>query len=341
MRFSAKFVKQVFKVIHMKKLVGQNMVDPPPRLELNTQQLKRSQLPQRQEIIGESDLITLFPVHPTTQHVFYLHGGGYALEASPFHKKIQAYFVSKYGLKVSAFDYPLAPEHTAEVTLRETLKAFQRLVFLYPDDQFYLFGDSAGGGLALSLAQHLRDLALAEVPVGSLRKQPANSATSSAPNTSTSPGAESLSEAGLADLRQTASHRPQKLALISPWLDLTLQDPRIAGIENRDVLLERDLLAEAAANYAGDLALTDPRVSPLFGELTDLGALLVISGTDDILNPDVLNLEERLQALGSPDSTGTQLTLSIAPEMMHDFVVYPLKESAPYLDLIGNFYTEK
>ena len=100
-------------------------------------------------------------------------------------------------------------------------------------------------------------------------------------------------------------------------------------------------MAEAAANYAGGLALTDPRVSPLFGELTDLGALLVISGTDDILNPDVLNLEERLQALGSPDSTGTQLTLSIAPEMMHDFVVYPLKESAPYLDLIGNFYTEK
>lgn len=336
MRFSAKFVKQVFKVINMKKLVGQNMVDPPPRLELNTQQLKRSQLPQRQETIGASDLITLFPVHPTTQHVFYLHGGGYALEASPFHKKIQAYFVSKYGLKVSAFDYPLAPEYTAEVTLRETLKAFQRLVFLYPDDQFYLFGDSAGGGLALSLAQYLRDLALAEVPV-----EPANSAASLAPNTSTSPGGESLLEAGLADLCQTARHRPQKLALISPWLDLTLQDPRIAGIENRDVLLERELLAEAAANYAGGLALTDPRVSPLFGELTDLGALLVISGTDDILNPDVLNLEERLQALGSPDSTGTQLTLSIAPEMMHDFVVYPLKESAPYLDLIGNFYTEK
>ncbi len=315
MRFSAKFVKEVFKVINMKKLVGKNMVTPPPRLELNAQQLKRTELAQRSETVAGSELITLFPDHATDRHVFYLHGGGYALEASPFHKEIQEYFVKTYGLKVSAFDYPLAPEHTAQVTLERTLAAFLRLVFLYPDDRFYFFGDSAGGGLALSLAQHLQQLA--EKP------QPA-----------ANPGSQSP--------QQTPPLRcPEKLALISPWLDLTLTDPRIAVIEDKDVLLERDLLAKAARNYAGGLPLEDPRVSPLYGPLKNLGELLVISGTDDILNPDVLRLRERIHALGSPESTGTRLRLKIAPEMMHDFVVYPLKESAPYLDLIGRFYVDE
>lgn len=323
MRFSAKFVKQVFKVINMKKLVGKNMVTPPRRLEWNAQQLKRTELAQRSEDIAGSELITLFPDHPTNRHVFYLHGGGYALEASPFHKEIQEYFVKTYGLKVSAFDYPLAPEHTAQVTLERTLAAYLRLVFLYPDDHFYLFGDSAGGGLALSLAQHLQE-----------KRATANSETAATAGQKATQSTDQRYE-------QLPVSVPEKLALISPWLDLTLSDPRISAIEDKDVLLQRDLLAEAARNYAGGLPLEDPRVSPLKGPLENLGQLLVISGTDDILNPDVLRLQERINALGSQESSGTCLHLEIAPDMMHDFVVYPLKEATPYLALIGRFYVDE
>ena len=247
MRYSAKFVKNVFKVINMKKLVGTNMVDPPKRRHLISRQLSQTDIPQKISTIDGQQLITLFPGQATKRHVFYLHGGGYALEASPFHKRVQERFVKRYNLKVSYFDYPLAPENTAEKTVPLTEKAFRQLTYLYPDDQFFLFGDSAGGGLAMSLAQHLRNIDLPK--------------------------------------------RPKKLALASPWLDAAISDPRSQDLQEKDVLLEKDLLAEAGENYAGELPVTDPMVSPIYGNFDHLGELLVIAGTDEILYPDVLRLQ--------------------------------------------------
>ncbi|MGX7204817.1 alpha/beta hydrolase fold domain-containing protein [Enterococcus pingfangensis] len=289
MRYSAKFVKNVFKVINMKKLVGATMVDPPRRRHLISRRLSQTDIPQKISEIDGQQLITLFPKLPTKRHVLYLHGGGYALEASPFHKEIQERFVKRYNLKVSYFDYPLAPENTAEKTVPLTKKAFQQLAYLYPDDCFCLFGDSAGGGLAMSLAQHLRDIDLPK--------------------------------------------RPNKIALVSPWLDASLSDPRSQELQVKDVLLEKDLLAAAGENYAGKLAVTDPLVSPIYGNFDRLGELLVVAGTDEILYPDVLRLQERVE-----ESQGTTMRLEVVADMMHDFVVYPLKESLPYVDQIGEFY---
>ncbi|MBO1304803.1 alpha/beta hydrolase fold domain-containing protein [Enterococcus sp. 669A] len=289
MRYSAKFVKTVFKVINMKKLVGFNMIDPPKRRNINAKQLSRTGIPQVSSTVDGHEVITLLPPHPTNRHVFYLHGGGYALEASPFHKDIQERFVKRYNLKVSYFDYPLAPENTAEKTLPITEAAFRQLVYSYPDDEFRLFGDSAGGGLAMSLAQQLRDIQLEK--------------------------------------------RPMKIALASPWLDATLSDPRTEELQDKDVVLEKDMLSEAGENYAGELPLNDPRVSPIYGRFDDLGELLVIAGTDEILYPDVLRLQERVVR-----SKNTEMTLEIVPGMMHDFVVYPLKESLRYIDQMGEFF---
>lgn len=288
MRYSAKFVKSVFKVIQMKQLVGRTMVTPPKRRHLTAKQLQQTTIPQKTEWIGGQELVTLFPKMTGNRHIFYLHGGGYALEASPFHAQIQRYFVETYQLKVSYFNYPLAPEHTAKETLALTKEAFQRLAYLYPDDQFTFFGDSAGGGLAMSLAQQARN--------------------------------------------EGWSKRPKKMTLISPWLDMTLSDPRSQALAVKDVLLAGDLLKQAGKAYAGDWALDDPRVSPIYGGFDELGQLLVISGTDDILYPDVLRLQQSIK-----HSKGTTLDLVVVPEMMHDFVVYPLKESLQYLDQIGQF----
>ena len=265
------------------------MVDPPKRRRLISRQLSQTDIPQKIAEIDGHQLSTLFPGHPTRRHVFYLHGGGYALEASPFHKEIQERFVKRYNLKVSYFDYPLAPENTAEKTVPLTELAFRQLAYLYPDDCFFLFGDSAGGGLAMSLAQHLRNIDLPK--------------------------------------------RPKKIALASPWLDASLSDPRSQELQKKDVLLEKDLLAEAGENYAGELPLTDPMVSPIYGNFDQLGELLVVAGTDEILYPDVLRLQDRIKR-----SQGTTMRLEVVEGMMHDFVVYPLKESLPYVDQIGEFY---
>jgi acetyl esterase/lipase len=52
-------------------------------------------------------------------------------------------------------DYPLAPEHHYRDTFEMVSGAYDLLIRQYPDDNFILMGDSAGGGLALAFAQKL------------------------------------------------------------------------------------------------------------------------------------------------------------------------------------------
>ncbi|AHK30833.1 esterase [Rhodococcus opacus PD630] len=70
------------------------------------------------------------------------------------------------------------------------------------------------------------------------------------------------------ELKRRGAPQPSRLILLSPWLDVTMSDPAQATIEKRDILLARGGLKEAGRLYAGDLEVTDWRVSPLFGDLT-------------------------------------------------------------------------
>ena len=90
-------------------------------------------------------------------HVIFLHGGGYVAEATASHRRIIEELVKMYGLKVTFIDYPLAPEHTYEKTHKIVMKAYREITIKNYGDEFYLFGDSAGGGLALAVLQILRD----------------------------------------------------------------------------------------------------------------------------------------------------------------------------------------
>lgn len=89
-------------------------------------------------------------------HVFLLHGGGYSAEALPRHADIIRTLAGR-GFRVTAFAYPLFPEHDLMEIHEAVYAAWQLLCGLYPDDTFALFGDSAGGALGLNLEMRLRD----------------------------------------------------------------------------------------------------------------------------------------------------------------------------------------
>lgn len=84
---------------------------------------------------------------------------------------------------------------------------------------------------------------------------------------------------------------PERMVLISPWLDATISDPRSRDVN--DPLLNVDGLAEAGKLWAGDLDPADPLVSPLNGSLDGLPPMHVYSGSLDILYPDSLRLQDR------------------------------------------------
>ncbi len=99
---------------------------------------------------------------PAGRTVFYLHGGGYWHDFSPFHWRYMKGLVEATDAEIIAPAYRLAPWGT----IRD---AFQLIVPLYeayrrdhPERKVILMGDSAGGGLALSLVQWFRTQGLPE-----------------------------------------------------------------------------------------------------------------------------------------------------------------------------------
>jgi acetyl esterase/lipase len=83
---------------------------------------------------------------------------------------------------------------------------------------------------------------------------------------------------------------PAHIVLISPWLDITVKDPMVPGLERRDPYLSAPGLIEAGRMYAGDLDPEDPRLSPINGELAGLGRISVLVGTRDVLLADARRL---------------------------------------------------
>ena len=87
--------------------------------------------------------------------LIYLHGGAYVYPMVAGQWGIVEGLIDRTGLPVIIPDYPLAPQHTAteafdfvQPIIDEAQAEFGRVV---------IFGDSAGGGLALSLAMQRRD----------------------------------------------------------------------------------------------------------------------------------------------------------------------------------------
>ena len=68
--------------------------------------------------------------------------------------------------------------------------------------------------------------------------------------------------------------------------------------------------------WAGDLDLTDPLVSPLFGSLAGLPPTAVYAGSLEIVAPDVLVLQDK--ALATP---GADFTFILRKGEIHDWAI--------------------
>lgn len=122
------------------------------------------------------------------------------------------------------------------------------------------------------------------------------------------------------------------LLLIAPWIDLTMANPAVDAVEPTDPWLTRAGLHPIARSWAGDLALDDPVVSPLFGDLTGLPPVEVWVGTRDITAPDCRELERRM-----PD--GAAFALHVEDGAIHDYPLLPTPEGRAAIREIGERVT--
>ena len=102
-----------------------------------------------------------FPVHELSpvghdpeRTVLYLHGGGFVSGADRAHWRFVAGLVRDTGARLVLPSYPLTPLHTWRDTHAPLIDLFEQLAIESPGGAA-IAGDSAGGGLALALAQQL------------------------------------------------------------------------------------------------------------------------------------------------------------------------------------------
>ena len=126
---------------------------------------------------------------------------------------------------------------------------------------------------------------------------------------------------------------PAALVLISPWTDLTLSGESQRTHRDRDPMLRRAWLVASAAQYAGELPLESPAISPLFADLTHLPPTLIQVGSEEILLSDSERLADRAK------QAGVSVRLSRFEGMWHDFQVHAgmLPEADQAMAEIGAF----
>ena len=180
----------------------------------------------------------------------FVHGGGWVNEIAAQHWRLAARIAAENATTVTVPIYPLAPQGTAEQVVMGVASSVRDSVDRGVETR--LFGDSAGGQIALSAALQLRDAGVV-LP---------------------------------------------RTVLLSPALDLTWSNPGIDLVQPSDPWLARPGGRHFSELWRDSLPVTDPRVSPLHGDLAGLGPLSVFIGTRDILNPDTQLLREAAVAAG-------------------------------------------
>ena len=113
---------------------------------------------------------------------------------------------------------------------------------------------------------------------------------------------------------------PDRLVLLSPWLDLTLSHPQLPAFERDDPMLARPGLVEAGLAWAGGDDPTAPRLSPRNGPPAGLPPLSLFVGTREIGCPDAVDL-----AAAASDA-GVQVRLTVVDGALHDYPLLPAPE---------------
>ncbi len=130
-------------------------------------------------------------------------------------------------------------------------------------------------------------------------------------------------------IKYQALPMPKQAILLSPWLDITNTNPEMEELQKSDPLLKIETLAYQGREYAGDIALTSPAVSPVYGDLKGLPTISVFSGTHDILSADAVTLENRA---GEED---LDINVYLFVNQVHFFMGLPIPEAREVLEIIA------
>ncbi|MDR3417248.1 MAG: alpha/beta hydrolase fold domain-containing protein [Nevskia sp.] len=187
--------------------------------------------------------------------ILYLPGGAFIFPAFSGHLYVLAYLSRKCEAQGLLVDYRLAPQHPFPASLDDALAAYCYLLDTGVEPQdIVVAGDSAGGGLALSLLLALRDRKL-PLPAGAACFSPFTDLSLSSPSLRFNrwrdallPTSSTLAEA----LRLYAGDYPPDHPLISPvYSELGGLPPLFLQVSSSEILLDDTLRVSRKARAQG------------------------------------------------------------------------------------------
>jgi monoterpene epsilon-lactone hydrolase len=98
---------------------------------------------------------------PQKSIVIYLHGGVYTYGNINAYRAMLSHLSKSLNLPVLYVEYSLSPEHPYPTANNEIFKVYQEIKKKYPGYKITIIGDSAGGGLAISLVNDAQKANLA------------------------------------------------------------------------------------------------------------------------------------------------------------------------------------
>lgn len=136
-------------------------------------------------------------------------------------------------------------------------------------------------------------------------------------------------------LIRTGGHRPGKLVLFAPWLDVAMADEAMRAVEPHDVMLKVDALRALGKIWAGDEDPKSPECSPLYANDTDLAQLpptQIYVGRHDLFVIDSRTFTSKLS------NAGVQAQLYEYDGAPHVFMaLLPTREAKDCLKLVSEF----
>jgi len=211
----------------------------------------------------------LAPGADPDRRVLYIHGGAFIAGSPVSHRSITSHFSTIANAAVLAIDYRLLPENHRREGIADCQTAYRWIMENGPDgpgaaSRVFMGGDSAGGNLSLVMAAWARDQKLRPVDA---------------------------------------------VVALSPLTDSTYSSPSIRGNLETDHMLGP--LFGRLTRIPGPLLAwiyfwehrfrqSDPRVSPVRGDLADLPPTLLQVSASEMLFDDARRYVNKARAAGSP-----------------------------------------
>lgn len=134
-------------------------------------------------------------------------------------------------------------------------------------------------------------------------------------------------------LQREGGVMPEKLVLMSPWLDLHPQSQSLLKNRDQDSLFDKDDLLEYSALYYGENDPESADISPYRADVNHFPPTLIQVAENELLYFDSIGFADRLK------QAGVETVLQVEPFLFHSWQLFPdfVPEAASSLKAVAAF----